>query len=205
MTVFSHCWESMVLVRSGMPGQPVPAHCPAWHIPYSPLREAGKPEVLSDVLIALYFTSGRSSHLQNGVTRVTLRSELILGLFPALDEGLKPPWPVLMLEWSGSTSAPSCCEEKGGRWGRGQMSAPRQEGDVSLGCSTSAPCWKPLWNCTNKALQLPLERGFSTSTALCGWEAHSYRKGWQDWSQVCRRWFPESICSSLPFFFFSSV
>lgn len=38
------------------------------------------------------------------------------------------------------------------------------------------------------------------STALCGWEAHSYRKGWQDWSQVCRRWFPESICSSLPFF-----
>lgn len=128
---------------------------------------------------------------------VTLRSELILGLFPALDDRLKPPQPVLMLKWLGNTPAPSSCEEKGGRWGKG-VNVWSQAGGSMV--QHGAVCWKPLWNCSNKALQLPLERVFSTSTALCGWQAHSYRKGWQDWSQLCRRWFPESVCSSLPFF-----
>lgn len=84
-----------------MPGQPVPAHCPARQVPHRPLREAVKPHVLSDVPTALYFTSGHSSHLHNGVTGVTLRSELTLGLFPVLDEELKPPQAVLMPEGIG--------------------------------------------------------------------------------------------------------
>lgn len=110
---------SVVLVESGMPGQPVPAHCPAWQIPCRPLREAGKPEVLSDVLTALYFTSGCSSHLQNGVMWVTLRSELILGFFPVLDEGLKPPQPVLMLEVIRQHSCSFLLWGKGWEMGKG--------------------------------------------------------------------------------------
>lgn len=42
--VFPVLGVSVVFVRSGMPAQPVPAHCPAWQIPYRPLREAGRAE-----------------------------------------------------------------------------------------------------------------------------------------------------------------
>lgn len=84
------------------------------------------------------------------------------------------PWPVLMLEGIEQQSCSFLLWGKGwemGEGGKGQVAA-RQEGDAPLGCSRSAVCWKPLWNCSNQALQPPLQRGFSTSTSL--WVGSSF-------------------------------